>query len=62
MKNQQVQEAVETIETTLGELIEAITQIALETGKSEAEGYSLASLTIERILERKYRRLGPPIQ
>ena len=42
-----------SIKTTIGELIEAITEIALEAGKTEAEGYKLASLTIENILRRK---------
>lgn len=41
------------IETTIGDLIEAVTQIALETGKSEVEGYELASLTVESILRRQ---------
>jgi len=40
------------IETTIGDLIEAVTQIALEAGKSEAEGYQLASATLESILRR----------
>ena len=44
--------AVETIETTIGELVELITEIALESGRSEEEGYELASLTIESILRR----------
>lgn len=42
----------ETIQTTIGDLVEAITQIALEAGKTEAEGYKLASLTIESLLRR----------
>lgn len=46
---------IETIETTIGELIEAITEIALEAGNTEAEGYQLASVTIESIL-RKNRK------
>lgn len=46
------QDALETIETTIGELVEVITQIALEAGKSESEGYELASITIENILRR----------
>lgn len=41
----------EHIETTLGELIEAITQIALESGKTTEEGYQLASLTLTQILK-----------
>ena len=48
--------SVYTIETTLGDLIEAVTQVALEAGKTEAEGYKLASLTLERMLERKHQR------
>jgi hypothetical protein len=45
-------EGTSIIETTLGDLVEAVTQIALEAGKSEAEGYELASLTVEHILRR----------
>ena len=45
---------VELVETTIGDLIEAITQIALESGKTESEGYHLAALTIESILNRKH--------
>lgn len=44
--------AVETIQTTIGELVELITEIALESGQSEEEGYELASMTIESILRR----------
>ena len=32
---------MEKIDTTIGDLVEAITQIALESGKSEEEGYEL---------------------
>ena len=46
---------IRTIETTIGELVEAITEIALESGNSEAEGYKLASLTIESILRKQKR-------
>ena len=46
--------SLETIETTIGELIETITQIALEAGKTEQEGYELASLTLENMLNRSY--------
>lgn len=45
-----------TITTTLGELVEAVTDIALQAGKTEAEGYALASLTIEKLLRDKRRR------
>lgn len=44
-----------TITTTIGELIEAVTEIALQAGKSEQEGYELASLTIESILRRNIK-------
>ena len=40
------------IKTTVGDLIEALTQIALEAGKSEVEGYALATLAMENILRR----------
>lgn len=52
MDNENLKKSVETIETTIGDLIEAITQIALEAGDSEEEGYQLASLTLEDILRR----------
>jgi hypothetical protein len=52
MNNDNLKKSVETIETTIGDLIEAITQIALEAGDTEEEGYHLASLTLEDILRR----------
>ena len=54
----QSSESSEIIHTTIGELVEAVTQIALEAGKTEEEGYRLASLTVENIL-RKNRREEP---
>ncbi|MCB0310203.1 MAG: hypothetical protein KDD42_03145 [Bdellovibrionales bacterium] len=47
----------EVIETTLGDLVEAITQIALEAGKTTEEGYKLASLTLESILKRNSKEI-----
>jgi hypothetical protein len=44
------------IETTIGDLIEAITDIALQAGKTEEEGYKLASFTIEKLLRDKRRK------
>ena len=44
------------IKTTVGDLIEAITKIALEAGKSEAEGYALATLAIESVLRKNHIR------
>jgi len=49
---------IEKVETTIGELIEAITEIALEAGKTEAEGYQLASMTLESILRRNRREVA----
>lgn len=46
-----IENSVNTIETTIGELIETITEIAMETGKSETEGYELASLALEKMLK-----------
>ena len=46
---------METIDTTIGDLVEAITQIALESGKTEEEGYELASVAIESILRRNLK-------
>lgn len=45
-----------TIETTIGDLIEAITDVALQAGKTEEEGYRLASFTLEKLLRDKRRK------
>jgi len=50
---------VEVIETTLGDLIEAIAQISLEAGKTEEEGYRLASMALESILRKNNMDLTP---
>ena len=42
---------VQTIETTVGELIEMISQIASEVGRDREESGELASLALQRILE-----------
>ncbi len=55
MDKDRAKQGISTIHTTIGELIEAITEIALESGKSEKEGYVLASLTLESILRRSRR-------
>ncbi len=44
--------ACEVVETTIGDLVEAVTQIALEAGKTSEEGYRLASLTLSHILQK----------
>jgi hypothetical protein len=54
MKEKDLGRPVETIETTIGELVETITQIAQELGKSEQESYQLASAAIESILRRSH--------
>jgi hypothetical protein len=54
-----IEDSVERLETTIGDLIEAITQIAVESGKSELEGYELASVTIESILRRNMQEQRP---
>lgn len=55
MSKNQMEKEMDRIETTIGDLVEAITQIALESGKSEEEGYELASIAIESILRRNLR-------
>lgn len=50
--DKQLEKAVTTIETTVGELVEIVTQIALESGNNEEESYELASRTLESILYR----------
>lgn len=55
MAKNQWDKEMETIDTTIGDLVEAITQIALESGKSEEEGYELAAVAIESILRRNLR-------
>lgn len=53
MEKEAENSSVETIETTIGDLVEAITSVALEAGKTKEEGYRLASLAIESILRRQ---------
>jgi len=45
-------ETSEKIQTTIGDLIAAISDVALKAGKTEAEGYELASLTLQSILKK----------
>lgn len=58
MKEKLVEVAIERIETTIGELVSTITEIAMESGKSEEEGYELASVTLERILNESNKSLS----
>ncbi|MGI6523782.1 MAG: hypothetical protein ACOX2O_00590 [Bdellovibrionota bacterium] len=55
--NSEVTQNDQAVETTVGELIEAITQIALKSGKTKEEGYVLASLAIEKILTEHGKKL-----
>ena len=43
----------ERIQTTVGELVEALTQVAIEAGNTEQEGYRLASLALADLLKRR---------
>jgi hypothetical protein len=45
-----------TVQTTMGDLIEAITEVAIQAGRTEEEGYRLASFTIQKLLRDKRRR------
>jgi hypothetical protein len=40
----------------MGDLIEAITEVAMQAGRTEEEGYRLASFTIQKLLRDKRRR------
>jgi len=49
------------IQTTVGELVEALTQVAIEAGNTEAEGYRLASLALSDLLKkRSKKKAGAP--
>ena len=53
-------ESTNTVQTTVGELIEAISEIARQAGQTEAEGYRLAAITIEKLMrERRRKQLLP---
>ena len=51
----------ERITTTLGDLIATISEIALQAGKTEQEGYQLASLALKNILKKRTQRPGARI-
>ncbi len=61
MSKNRMDKEMDQIETTIGDLVEAITQIALESGKSEEEGYELASIAIESILRRNLKVATPAL-
>ncbi|MBX7137785.1 MAG: hypothetical protein K1X83_07355 [Oligoflexia bacterium] len=58
MQESKVNSKSETIETTLGDLIEAITQIALKASKTQEEGYRLASLALSSALSKSDKSKG----
>ena len=43
----------EKIQTTVGELVEALTQVAIEAGNTEQQGYELASIALGELLKRR---------
>ncbi len=45
--------AIRTIETTLGELIETLTNLAIESGRSEDEAYYLTSAILNDVIVRE---------
>lgn len=49
-KDKVLTEALASIETTIGELIETVTAIAMESGRSERECYELATVVVNDLL------------
>ena len=49
---------LESVETTIGELVEIITALAREVGRNEKEANELASLTLESILRKNKKELS----
>ena len=45
-----------TVNTTVGDLIEALTSVAEQAGSTQEECYKIASFAIERILREKKQR------
>lgn len=46
------------VNTTIGDLIEAIMQVAVEAGKSQEEGYRLTAATLESILNKRRTKVA----
>ena len=53
MENKSVQVKADKVQTTIGDLIEAIMQVASEAGKTQQESYKLTAATLESILNRQ---------
>ena len=49
----QVERSINTIEITIGELVEVLTQVAREDSDTEVESYELAAQTLGEILSRQ---------
>jgi hypothetical protein len=47
--------STEIIETTIGDLVDAITRVAEEAGQTEEEGYRIAAAALERLLPKEKR-------
>ncbi len=50
MKNKVINNKINKVETTIGELVEAVTKIAAEHTSNEQEQYMLASQAMEELL------------
>ncbi len=53
MEHKSMQNKSDKVQTTIGDLIEAIMQVATEAGKSQQECYSLTAATLESILNKR---------
>ena len=49
----QLEQSIEKVQTTIGDLVEALTQVAQEDGSSDSESYELAARTLGSILSRQ---------
>ena len=58
ISSQSLETKVSTIETTLGELIETITNMALESGRTEEEAYLLVSCVLNDVIVREQPQLA----
>lgn len=53
ISSNQSETSLATIETTLGELIEAITNMAMESGRTEDEAYYFTSCILNDVIVRE---------
>lgn len=58
METQELFAERDKFETTIGDLVVALTQVAEESGQSEEECYELASAAMTDILRRERKELG----